>query len=81
MGWMNRLLPMGVAGRADPLDETIINGEPYDPYRVAQKAAPAVGPEVEIPEEIKRRQTGETAFVPKDAGAATKRGPAWNAKS
>jgi hypothetical protein len=48
---------MGVAGRADPLDETIINGEPYDPYRVAQKAGPAVGQEGEIPEEIKRRQT------------------------
>ena len=56
MGWMNRLLPMGVAGRADPLDETIINGEPYDPYRGAQKSAAAVGPQAEITEEVKRRQ-------------------------
>jgi hypothetical protein len=39
------------------LDETVINGEPYDPYRVAQKAGPAIGQEGEIPEEIKRRQT------------------------
>ena len=57
MGWMNRLRPMGVAGQADPLDETVINGEPYDPYRVAKEAAPASRPEAELPEEIKRRQT------------------------
>ena len=57
MGWMNRLRPMGVAGQADPLDKTVINGEPYDPYRGAEKSAAAVGPEAEIPEEVKRRQT------------------------
>jgi hypothetical protein len=57
MGWMNRLRSSGVAGRADPLDETVINGKPYDPYRGAQKSAAAVGPEAEIPEEVKRRQT------------------------
>jgi hypothetical protein len=57
MGWMNRLHSSGEAEWADPLDETVINGEPYDPYRVAQKAGPAVGPAAEIPEEIKRRQT------------------------
>lgn len=57
MGWMNRLHSSDEAEWADPLDETVINGEPYDPYRVAQKAAPAVGPEVEIPEEIKHQQT------------------------
>jgi hypothetical protein len=57
MGWMNRLQSSGEAEWADPLDETVINGEPYDPYRVVQEAAPAGRPEAEIPEEIKRRQT------------------------
>jgi hypothetical protein len=57
MGWMNRLRSLGEADRADPLDETVINGEPYDPYRGTQKSAHAVGPQAEIPEEIKRRQT------------------------
>ncbi len=57
MGWMNRLRSSGVAGRVDPLDETVINGEPYDPYRGAPKSAAALGPEAEIPEEVKRRQT------------------------
>ena len=57
MGWMNRLRSSGEPERGDPLDETVINGEPYDPYRVAQKAGPAIGQEGEIPEEIKRRQT------------------------
>lgn len=55
MGWMNRLRSSRVAGWPDPLDETVINGEPYDPYRGARSASPA-GPHAEIPEEIKRRQ-------------------------
>lgn len=57
MGWINRLRSSGKAKRADPLDETVINGEPYDPYRVAQKSAAASLPEAEIPEEIRRRQS------------------------
>jgi hypothetical protein len=57
MGWMNRMRLSGKAKRADPLDETVINGEPYDPYRVAQKSAAARLPEAEIPEEIRRRQS------------------------
>ena len=35
----------------------MINGESYDPNRGAQKSAAAAGPEAEIPEEVKRRQT------------------------
>jgi hypothetical protein len=56
MGWMNRLRSSRKAKRADPLDDTVINGEPYDPYRGAQSAAASLQ-ETEIPEEIKRRQT------------------------
>lgn len=57
MGWMKQLRSWGEAGWADSLDETVVNGEPYDPYRLAQKSAPAGGAEGEIPEEIRRRQT------------------------
>ena len=57
MGWMNRWRSSDEPERGDPLDETVIHGAPYDPYRVAQRSAPPAGPQEEIPEAIKQRQT------------------------
>lgn len=57
MDWLNRLRSSGKAKRADPLDETVVKRDAYDPYRGMQKSAAASDPEAEIPEEIKRRQT------------------------
>ena len=57
MGWMNIFRSSGEADWADPLDETVINGAPYNAHQAAENAGAAVGANAEIPEEIKRRQT------------------------
>jgi hypothetical protein len=51
----------GEAERADPSDDTVINGAPYDGHQVTQSGtetpAPLVDrPDPKIAEEIKRRQ-------------------------
>jgi hypothetical protein len=63
MGWISRFLPSGEAEPVNPLDETVINGEPYHapkPIRSGAKnsAGPGDGIEVQVQdtEEIKRRQ-------------------------
>ena len=56
MGWTNIVRSSGKAARADPRDETVVNGAPYYPYQTTASSAAAFGPGVEIPEEIKRRQ-------------------------
>jgi hypothetical protein len=49
------------AERADPSDETVINGAPYDAHQAirsgaANPTAPVDRPHAQIAEEIKRRQ-------------------------
>jgi hypothetical protein len=51
----------GEAERADPSDETVINGAPYDAHQAIRSgaenpAAPVDRPDAQIAEEIKRRQ-------------------------
>ena len=51
----------GEAERADPSEETVINGAPYDAHQAIRSGAenpatPIDRPHVQIPEEIKRRQ-------------------------
>ena len=41
---------------ADPRDENVIDGAPYDAHLASAHSAVALGPDAEIPEEIKRRQ-------------------------
>jgi hypothetical protein len=60
MGWMSRFRGSGEAEPADPADETVINGVPYDAQKEIRSsppnpAAPGDRPEA-IAEEIKRRQ-------------------------
>lgn len=61
MGWINTLGASGEAELADPWDETVINGAPYDSHKAirsgAEKPAAAVDRQnAQIAEEIKRRQ-------------------------
>ena len=61
MSWINAFRASGEAERADPSDETVINGAPYvahDAIRSgAETAATPVGaPDARVAEEIKRRQ-------------------------
>jgi hypothetical protein len=60
MGWMSRFRGSREAEPADPADETVINGAPYDAQKEIRSspqipAAPGDRPEA-IAEEIKRRQ-------------------------
>ena len=60
MGWMSRFRGSGEAEPANPADETVINGVPYDAQKEirsspANPAAPGDRPEA-VAEEIKRRQ-------------------------
>ena len=60
MGWVNTFRSSG-AGAADPWNETVITGPPYDARqatrRVAENpAAPVDRPDAPIAEEIKRQQ-------------------------
>jgi hypothetical protein len=61
MGWINTLRASGEAERADPADETVIDGAPYDTHQAIRSgaenpAAPVDRPAAPIAEEIKRRQ-------------------------
>jgi len=61
MDWMNRFRASGKAEPADPADETVINGTPYDARKEMrngpQNTAPPGDPrDAGIAEEIKRRQ-------------------------
>ena len=58
--WMSRYRGSGKAEPADPADETVINGAPYDAHKAIRSypeppSAPGDRPEA-IAEEIKRRQ-------------------------
>jgi hypothetical protein len=59
-GWMSRFRGPGEAEPADPADETVINGAPYDapkeiPSGPRNPATPGDRPEA-VEEEIKRQQ-------------------------
>jgi hypothetical protein len=61
MGWISRFRASGEAERANPWDEAVINGVPYDLHKAirggAEKpAATADRPDAHVAEEIKRRQ-------------------------
>ena len=61
MSRINTFRAPGEAKLADPADETVINGAPYDGHQVTQRGtenpAPLVDrPDPQITEEIKRRQ-------------------------
>jgi hypothetical protein len=64
MGWINTFNTffasgvVGVAASTDARGETVINGAPYGDLRVIQSGAvnSVASPDVQIPEEIKRRQ-------------------------
>jgi hypothetical protein len=61
MGRIDTLQASGEAQRADPSDETVINGAPYDAHPAIRRGAenpatPVDRPHVQISEEIKRRQ-------------------------
>jgi len=61
MDWMNRFRASGRAEPADPTDETVINGAPYDAQKEIRNsprypAAPADPSDAGIAEEIKQRQ-------------------------
>jgi hypothetical protein len=60
MDWINRFRASGNAEPANPWDETVINGAPYDAHKAIRSypeppSAPGDRPEA-IAEEIKRRQ-------------------------
>jgi hypothetical protein len=60
MDWISRFRASGEAEPADPADETVINGAPYDAQKEVRSspespAAPGDRPEA-IAEEIKRQQ-------------------------
>ena len=61
MGWINRFRASEDAAPANPWDETVTNGAPYDPYKVigggVEHVAAASAPQnANIAEEVKRRQ-------------------------
>jgi hypothetical protein len=60
MSWINAFRSSGEAERADPSDETVINGAPYDAQRAIRSNShdpTASGDRSEaIAEEIRRRQ-------------------------
>jgi hypothetical protein len=61
MDSINTFRAPGEAERAEPSDETVINGAPYDGHHVTQSGgeSPATSidrPDAAIAEEIKRRQ-------------------------
>jgi hypothetical protein len=61
MSWINAFRASGEAERADPSDETVINGAAYNADKAirsgAKTAATPVGaPDARVAEEIKRRQ-------------------------
>jgi hypothetical protein len=61
MGRINAFRASGQGERADPWNETVINGVPYDAHQAIRSgaenaAAPVDRPYAQIAEEIKRRQ-------------------------
>jgi hypothetical protein len=61
MSWISRFRASGGAEPADPWNETVINGAPYDVRKAIRSspenpAAPGDRPDAHIAEEIKRRQ-------------------------
>ena len=65
MARINTFGASGEAERADPSDETVINGAPYDGDQAIRSAAenpaaPVDRPHAQIAEEIKRRQVSLT---------------------
>jgi hypothetical protein len=61
MDWMNRFRASGGAEPADPADETVINGAPYDAQKEIRNsprypAAPGDRSDEGIAEEIRQRQ-------------------------
>jgi hypothetical protein len=61
MSWINTFLASGAvatAAPADPSDETVINGAPYDARSAIRNGAelPVAHPDEQIEAEIKRRQ-------------------------
>lgn len=61
MGIIDSIRESGESRPADPLDDTVINGAPYDARQTIQggtekPAAPTDGPDTQIAEEIKRQQ-------------------------
>lgn len=56
MGLINIFRSSRETTPADPRDETVTNGAPYDEHQASAHSATALGPDAEIPEEIKRRQ-------------------------
>jgi hypothetical protein len=64
MGMINTFGVSGEAERADPSDETVINGAPYDDQAIrsgAENPAASVDrPDAPISKEIKRRQVSLT---------------------
>jgi hypothetical protein len=61
MDWMSRFRGSGRAEPADPADETVINGAPYDAQKEIRNSpqypgAPADPSDAGIAEEIKQRQ-------------------------
>ena len=65
MARINTFGASGEAERADPSDETVINGAPYDAHETIRSgaenpAAPVDRPHAQIAEEIKRRQVSLT---------------------
>ena len=61
MDWMSRFRAPGKAEPADPADETVINGAPYDAQKEIRgspqnAAAPGDPSDAGVAEEIKQRQ-------------------------
>jgi hypothetical protein len=61
MGWINMLRASGETQRADPSDETVTNGAPYNAHPAIRSNAenPAASVDragAQVSEEIKRRQ-------------------------
>jgi hypothetical protein len=61
MSWMNTFFGSdagGVSAPADPSDDTVIRGAPYDARKAIRSGAenPVAGQDPQIAEEIKRRQ-------------------------
>jgi hypothetical protein len=61
MGWLNSFRSSGAGEPADPWNETIIDGAPYDAHQAIRRVAvnPAARvdrPDAPIAEEIKRQQ-------------------------
>ena len=58
--WMSRFRAPGYAEPADPADETVINGAPFDAQNISRSSPESPTTpgdrEAEIAEEIKRRQ-------------------------